>query len=256
MAGMSDHRTSEQTEDRYARQWQLPELGTDGHRRIRESGVVIVGCGALGSNSADLLARSGIGRLTLIDADHLAEHNLQRVASYREQDIGRPKVEALADALRAANRDVQVHTVIDRVRAGNASELIAQGDLVIDGLDNYASRYVVNDACVSSGMPWVFGAVAATSGITMLIVPGEGACLRCLFPEAPPPDSVLTAGTSGLLAPTPRLIASLQVAFALRWISDPDSSRASRLLFVDCWDPSWFEQPVARNADCPSCSIL
>ncbi len=247
-----------QPQDRYARQRQLREVGTEGHRRIRETSVVIVGCGALGSNSADLLVRSGIGRLTLVDADRLADHNLQRVAVYREQDVSRPKVEALAEALRRTNRDVEIQAVADRIRADNADRLVLEGDILIDGLDNFSSRYVVNDACVSNRIPWVFGAVAGTFGMTMLIVPGRSACLRCLFPEPPDPERVLTAGNTGLLAPIPRVIASLQVATALRWISDPDpgSGRAGMLQFGDCWTASLSEQQVTRHVDCPACGDI
>ncbi|MBN1858772.1 HesA/MoeB/ThiF family protein [Candidatus Bipolaricaulota bacterium] len=242
-----------QPEDRYARQWQLPELGAEGHRRIRERGVVIVGCGALGSNSADLLVRSGIGRLTLVDADRLTENNLQRVAVYREEDTARPKAEALAEALRAINRDVEIRAVIDRIRESNARRLVLEGDILIDGLDNYASRYVVNGACVATGIPWVFGAVAGTFGMTMLIAPGTSACLHCLFPEPPDREHVLTAGNSGLIAPIPRIIAALQVATALRWITAPDSCQAGMLRFIDCWTASLSEQRVTRNLDCPTC---
>ena len=250
---MSGHPVPQPQEDRYVRQRQLPELGEEGHRRIRAARVAIVGCGALGSGSADPLVRSGIGRLTLIDADRLTEHNLQRVSVYRESDIGRPKVEALAEALRATNRDCDIRPVFERLTSGNALRLLAEADVVIDGLDNYTSRYVLNDACVSRRIPWVFGAVAGTSGMTMLIVPGASACLRCLFPEPPDPDSVLTAGTSGLLAPIPRLIASLQAASAFRWIADPDPRQAGRLLFADCWSSSFFEQCVEINRDCTLC---
>ena len=253
---MSDHPAPEPREDRYVRQRQLPELGDEGHRRIRAARVTIVGCGALGSGSADPLVRSGIGQLTLIDADRLTEHNLQRVSVYREQDIGRPKVEALAEALRATNRDSEIRSMFDRLTPANTARLLAETDLVIDGLDNYTSRYALNDACITHRIPWVFGAVAGTFGMMMLIVPGASACLRCLFPEAPDPHSVLTAGTSGLLAPTPRLIASLQAASALRWIADPDPGQAGRLVFADCWNFSVFEQRVEINDNCILCRDL
>jgi len=183
--------------DRYLRQMALPEIGNLGQERLRDSTVLVAGCGALGSNSAEIVARAGVGRIVLIDSDTVEMGNLQRQGLLREADIGEPKAEAAASALRRINSDIEIDFKVERIGAGNVERFLAGVDLVLDGFDNMPSRYLLNDACVKHKVPWVFAAVAGTFGMTMPIIPHKTACLRCLSPDPVPDEFVLTAGNSG-----------------------------------------------------------
>jgi adenylyltransferase/sulfurtransferase len=239
-------------EDRYLRQIALPEVGAEGQRRLARASVLVVGCGALGTNVAEVLARSGVGRLVLIDSDRLEPHNLQRQALAVEDDVGRPKATATADALARVNSEIRLEAHVARLDGGNAERLLEGVDLVVDGLDNLPSRYALNDACVKRVVPWVFAAVAGTCGMTMPILPGRGPCLRCLLPHPPPQEEVLTAATSGILPALPRAVASIEATWAMRLLLDADCLPV-RLLTVDLWQASYSVEQVVRSERCPCC---
>lgn len=239
-------------EDRYERQIALPEIGAAGQARLRESRVLIVGCGAIGSNVAEPLARAGIGEIILVDYDILELSNLQRQGLVTEGDVDRLKAEVLAERLAVVNSEVKVDYQVLQVDPGNVEGVVEGADIVFDGLDNYPARYLVNDACVKHGIPWVFAAVAGTYGEVMPVIPGKGACLRCLIPYPPPDAAVLTAGTSGLLNAVPRAIAAIAVAEGIKILLGA-AELPTRLVTLDLWQGGFAAQVIPRDEECPCC---
>jgi adenylyltransferase/sulfurtransferase len=240
------------TEDRYIRQISLSEFGETGQRRLRAARVLIAGCGALGTNSAETLARAGVGRILLIDFDRVERSNLQRQVLMREEDIGQPKAQAVAETLKEINSDIEISYENTRITPTNVERLIADVDLVMDGFDNLPSRYLLNDACVKHGIPWVFATVAGTFGMTMTIIPAQGPCLRCLFPDPAPEEFVLTAGNTGLINTIPRAIVALQTTQAMKILLGAFEPPV-KLTTYDIWQETFSSQEIPRNEDCPCC---
>ncbi len=239
-------------EDRYIRQTSLPEIGEAGQRRLNGVSVLVTGCGALGTNAAEMLARAGIGRIRLVDFDRVERSNLQRQSLMRETDIGHAKARATTEALQAINSQITIEHEVSRVEPENVERLLADIDLVIDGFDNLPARYLLNDACVKHRIPWVFAAVAGTFGMTLPILPGDGPCLRCLMPEPAPDEVVLTAGNAGLINTIPRAVTAIQATLAIQillgtFVPPP------RLFTLDVWETSLTAQDVTRNPECPCC---
>ena len=239
-------------EDRYVRQISLPEFGKAGQRRLRAARVLIAGCGALGTNSAEILTRAGVGRILLVDFDRVEQSNLQRQVLMREEDIGQPKAQAVAEALKGVNSDIEVSYENTRITPKNVERLIADVDLVIDGFDNHPSRYLLNDACVKRRVPWVFATVAGTFGMTMPIIPVQGSCLRCLFPDPAPKEFVLTAGNTGLINTIPQAIVALQSTQAMKILLGSFELPA-KLTTYDIWQETFSAQEIMRNENCPCC---
>jgi molybdopterin-synthase adenylyltransferase len=204
--------------DRYSRQILFRGIGREGQRRIGEAKVVVVGAGALGSVSSEMLTRAGIGRLTIIDRDFVEPSNLQRQSLYTEQDAaeGVPKAVAAARALRAINSDVEVTGVVEDVTADNIRSLCSGHDVIVDGCDNFEIRYLLNDFSVSTGIPWFYGAALGSYGLAMTVLPGQTPCLCCVFPEAPQAGTGETCDTAGIIAPVIHTVAAHQVAQVLR----------------------------------------
>ncbi|MFW6369378.1 MAG: ThiF family adenylyltransferase [Myxococcota bacterium] len=241
------------TGDRYARQRALPQIGDEGQERLSASTVIIIGCGALGCAQAQLLARAGVGVLRLVDRDFVELSNLHRQLLFDEQDAlrRRPKAEAAALHLEAANSDVVIEPLVRDVDASNVLEIIGHGDLVLDATDNVETRYLLNDACVSIDMPWVYGGAAGTQGLVMPVLPGSGPCLRCVFREPPPPGSLPTLEAGGVLNTGPALIAALQATVAQQILVG--ASLEPELLSVDLWQSRFRSISVRREPDCPCC---
>ena len=238
--------------DRYLRQRTLPEIGEDGQRRLAQAAVLVAGCGALGTNIAEVFARAGIGRVVLVDDDRVELSNLQRQVLMAEADVGRPKASAVAEALAKINSQVDVSHEVTRISADNVERLIGNVDIVLDGFDNLPARYLVNDACVKRGVPWVFAAVAGTYGMTMPVLPGEGPCLRCLFPNPAPEEVVLTAGNAGIINTLPRAIVAIQTTQALRILLG-SFELPVMLTTIDIWQGVYNVQQIPRNRACPCC---
>jgi adenylyltransferase/sulfurtransferase len=241
---------------RYSRQALFPPIGAAGQERLRGAHALLTGCGGLGAEAASLLARAGVGRLRLVDRDVVDLSNLQRQALYDEADArgGVPKAVAAARHLRAINAEVEVEPVVADLHAGNVLELLAGVDLVVDGFDNFEGRYLLNDACVRRGVPWVHGACVGSYGVSTLVVPGRTPCLRCVQPELPPPGSSPTCDTAGILGPAAHLIAALEVAQALRWLVTGAAPAPAVMMTADVWDLRFqrVELP-ARDPRCPCC---
>lgn len=239
---------------RYARQAVLGVIGHAGQEALARSTVLVVGCGALGSAQAELLARAGVGRLILVDRDVLELHNLQRQLLFDEQDVRQrmPKAAAAARRLRAINSEIAIQAQITDVTAANVAELIGLADLVIDGTDNFETRYVLNDAAVQSGKPWVYGGVLGTDGTVMAVRPGQGPCLRCLLPNPPDAHLLPTCETQGVLNTAVVWVAALQVTEAIKvLIRDP--SAEFKFHALDVWHGTNHSVAVKRNDGCVCC---
>ena len=242
--------------ERYSRQMLLPGWGQEGQQCLRQKTAVVVGCGALGSHIASHLVRAGVGRLVLADRDFVEWHNLPRQALYAESDAeaGVPKAVAAARRLRQINAQVEIEEHVVDVSADTVEELIAGSDLVLDGADNFEVRYLVNEACVKHGIPWVYGGVLGTYGLMAPIVPGETPCLRCLLGPMPPPGAVPTCETAGVLGTVVALIAALEATEGLKILLERDDQVLRSLVMVDVWKGD-FERVQAQKgaASCPVC---
>lgn len=221
---------------RFDRQARFAELGLAGQARLFESRVVLIGAGALGGVLAQTFVRSGVGTLVLCDRDVVCETNLARQVLFEERDVGRAKVAAARDTLSRIGGPTELVTHAVHVDATNLEELCEGADLVVDGTDNLQTRYLVNDWAVSEATPWVYGGVVGASGLVLAIVPGRGPCLACLFPEPPPPGTLATCDTAGVLLPAVGAIASMQAGLALRLLACPDDDTLEpRLIELDVW---------------------
>ncbi len=206
--------------DRYHRQRLLPEIGDAGQERLARGRVLFVGCGALGCAQADLLARAGVGHLRIVDRDVVEPTNLQRQTLYSEADVGKAKALAAAERLRAINSGITIEPITADVTSENAEELAAGCDAILDGTDNFETRYLLNDVSVKLGVPYVYGGVIASRGMAATFVPGDRPhstpCLRCVLPEPPPAGSVPTCDTAGVLGPAVAIVAAQQAADAMK----------------------------------------
>jgi molybdopterin-synthase adenylyltransferase len=242
---------------RYQRQMLLPQLGQAGQARLGGSRAVIVGCGALGSVIAEQLARAGVGHLRLVDRDIVELSNLHRQVLFDEADAsaGLPKAIAAAERLRRVNGLITVEPLAVDLHAGNVEELTAGVDLILDGTDNVETRYLLNDAAVKHAIPWIYGACVGSEGRVMAIQPGEGPCLRCLFPAAPKGSDLPTCDTAGVLGPVASVVASLQALAAIKLLSGNTAAVSKQLLVLDLWNDRMRAVDVsgARRSDCPAC---
>ncbi|MCI0587025.1 MAG: ThiF family adenylyltransferase [Planctomycetes bacterium] len=242
-------------EERYSRQIRFAPVGPSGQERLGRSSAVLVGCGALGASLADLLVRAGIGRLRIVDRDFVEGSNLQRQTLFEEADArgSLPKAEAARRRLSAVNSAVAVEAAVSDLHASNAGELLGGADLLLDGTDNFSTRYLLNDYAVERGIPWIYGGAVGASGLVLAVLPGVGACLRCLFPEPPPEGASPTCDTAGILAPAATLVASLQAAAALQILTGNGAAACRDLRQVDVWEGSVRSIRVERREDCPAC---
>jgi molybdopterin/thiamine biosynthesis adenylyltransferase len=242
--------------ERYSRQIRFNRIGEHGQRRIMESHAVIVGCGALGSLHAASLGRAGVGRITIIDRDFVERNNLQRQFLFDEEDAAAalPKAIAAQRRLSRANSAIHVRGVVEDLNDGNASDLLSGADVILDGTDNFETRYLINDFCIASGTPWVYGAAVGSYGVMMPVLPGDSACLRCVYPD-PPSGAQPTCETSGVLNSIVCLIASLQVTEAIKILSGNSGSVRRKIVTADVWEGPVREmdQP-ARDPECPACA--
>jgi len=244
--------------ERYARQLVLPEVGATGQRRLQDARVLLVGAGGLGSPAALYLAAAGVGHLTLVDDDRVERSNLQRQVLHRDADAGAAKVCSGVAALRALNPTVEVTGRDVRLTADNARELLAGQHVVIDGSDNFATRYVLNDACVALGLPLVHGSVFRFEGQVSVFWParpGEpGPCYRCLHPEPPPPELAPSCAEAGVLGVVPGIIGVLQATETLKLLLGAGVPLVGRLLHYDGLRGSFDEFEVSRDPGCRTCA--
>ncbi|HEX2473380.1 MAG TPA: ThiF family adenylyltransferase [Lacipirellulaceae bacterium] len=229
---------NEQALSRYDRQMRFVPLGDAGQRRLDEGRALVCGCGALGSVIAETLVRSGVGFTRIVDRDFLELNNLQRQVLYDERDVadGLPKAVAAANKLRQINSEVVVEPVVADLTHNNIAALADEVDVIVDGTDNFATRFLINDFAVKHGKPWIYGGCIGAEGQSMTILPGETACLACLMADLPPPGTTPTCDTAGILAPIVNVIASIEAAEALKILSGNRAATSRRLTIIDLWD--------------------
>lgn len=238
---------------RYGRHLVLPEVGVQGQLRLRAASVLVVGAGGLGSPLALYLAAAGVGRLGLVDFDTVDLSNLQRQILYGTSDVGRSKVTVAAERLKDINPHVTLQAHATRLTAANALALVRDHDIVVDGSDNFATRYLVNDACVLAGRPNVHGSIYRFEGQVALFWAGRGPCYRCLFPEPPAPGTVPDCAEGGVLGVLPGIIGALQATETVKWILDRGETLCGRLLLCDALEMRFRELQLRRDPGCPVC---
>lgn len=244
--------------ERYSRQVRFAPLGEPGQLRLMNSRVALCGCGALGTVMADALVRAGVGYVRLIDRDFVEISNLQRQVLFDEQDVADqlPKAVAAATKLRRINSLVTVEPIVADLHPQNIESLLQGVDLILDGTDNFETRFLINDAALELNTPWVYGGCVGSHGQTMAIFPGRTACLRCLIESPPEPGTAETCDMAGVLAPAIQVIASLQVTAALKILSGQADKVAPRLTMIDVWEETFRTvqvDDVRQNSNCPTC---
>ena len=245
-------------DERYSRQILFSGIGKEGQARLLRSRVLIIGCGALGSAQAEGLARAGVGNLRIVDRDFVEASNLQRQTMFTERDA----VERTPKAIAAANHigefaaGINVEPEIADVNNSNIERLVKNCDLVLDGTDNFATRYLINDACVKHEIDWIYGAAVGSYGVTMTIRPHQTACLRCVFEEAPPAASAPTCDTAGVIMPIISIVAAVQSAEALKLLTGQSESLHRSLMQFDVWRNEWRKiNPGPPAPGCITCSL-
>ncbi|MFH1530271.1 MAG: ThiF family adenylyltransferase [Pseudomonadota bacterium] len=240
--------------DRYSRQILFSPIGQAGQDRLGRARAVIAGCGALGTVIATGLVRAGIGHVRIIDRDLIELHNLQRQILFDEDDVAArlPKAIAAQRHLARVNSAIEIEGVVSDLNHTNAEALLGDADVILDGLDNFETRFLVNDVALKLGIPWVYGGAVSSHGSQMNILPGETACFRCLVGEVPPGGASATCDTVGVIAPAPMIVGALQIAEALKILTDRDAA-SREVAFFDVWDGTWTRTHVKPREDCPSC---
>ena len=240
---------------RYIRQTIFPGIGQTGQQRLSEARVVIIGCGATGTVIANHLARAGVGQLIAADRDFVELNNLQRQLLFDEQDLAQnlPKAVAAERKLRAVNSDIEVQGVVTDINAENIESLIEGATVVLDGTDNFETRYILNDACLKHKIPWIYTGAVATYGMSQTIIPGQTACLRCHFEDVPPPGTNATCDTAGVVGPVVAAIASVSATEAIKLIVGQGDLNGG-IIHFDVWYNTFeqFESSGPRE-DCPAC---
>ena len=238
---------------RYGRHLIMPEVGMEGQRKLKAASVLVVGAGGLGSPTAIYLAAAGVGRIGIVDHDVVDQSNLQRQILYSEADVGRPKIEVAQERLRALNPEVEVQVYQEALTSENALDIIQEYDVVVDGTDNYPTRYLVNDACVLLKKPNVYGSIFRFEGQASVFDATEGPCYRCLYPEPPPPGLVPSCAEGGVLGVLPGIIGLLQATETVKIILGEGRPLIGRLLLFDALRMSFDELRLRKDPDCPIC---
>lgn len=235
---------------RYSRQVVLENIGQSGQEMLLKSKVIIIGCGALGTNIANTLTRAGIGNIMIVDRDIVELNNLQRQVLFDEEDVGTAKAFAAARKLKKINSQIEIKYLIKDLNNRNIEEVLTGFDLVIDATDNIPTRMTINDTCVKQGLPWIYAGVIRTNGMVLNIMPG-GPCLRCLLPGIPPPGSMQTCETAGVLNTIPNIIASIESTEAIKILLNKDIER--RLIIYDVWEHRFDTIEIKRDDKCECC---
>ena len=245
-------------DERYSRQILFSGIGDEGQQRLLAARVLIVGCGALGSAHADSLARAGVGQLRIVDRDFVEPSNLQRQTMFTESDAEQrlPKAIAAANHLRQINSEIEIEPHILDINYSSVERLLDGCDLVIDGTDNFATRYLLNDACVKHNVNWIYGAAVGSYGVTMTIRPHETACLRCVFEEPPPAASAPTCDTSGVIMPIINIVSAVQVSEAMKLLTGNFEDLHGSLMQFDVWRNEWRRIGTGSpRPDCKTCGL-
>lgn len=238
---------------RYSRHLTLPEVGVLGQQKLKDASVLIVGAGGLGSPASLYLTAAGVGRIGLVEFDSVDLTNLQRQLLYETADVGRRKLDAARERLEATNPEVTIECFDTRLTSQNALDIIRRFDIVVDGSDNFPTRYLVNDAAVIAGVPVVYGSIHRFEGQVSVFGEGDGPCYRCLFREPPPAGAVPNCAEAGVLGVLPGIVGTLQATEAIKLILGIGESLSGRLLLVNALDMSFRTIELRRDPDCPAC---
>ena len=238
---------------RYSRHLIMPEVGIEGQQKLKDAGILLIGAGGLGSPLGLYLAAAGVGRLGIVDFDKVDFTNLQRQIIHRTEDVGRLKVESAKERILTINPDVEVATFNTKISRENIAELIKGYDVVIDGTDNFPTRYLVNDACVFQRKPNIYGSIFRFDGQATVFAPLKGPCYRCLYPEPPPPGMVPSCAEGGVLGVLPGIIGVIQATEAIKLIIGKGEPLIGRLLIYNALKMEFREVKLRRNPQCPVC---
>ncbi|MCC6153405.1 MAG: molybdopterin-synthase adenylyltransferase MoeB [Candidatus Hydrogenedentes bacterium] len=238
---------------RYSRHLIMPEVAMDGQKRLKAAKVLLIGAGGLGSPLGLYLAAAGVGKIGIVDFDVVDYSNLQRQVMHTTKDVGRKKIESAAEHLRAINTDIEIETYEARITSENALNLIEPYDIVIDGTDNFPTRYLTNDACVLLGKPNIYGSIYRFEGQASVFATKGGPCYRCLFAEPPPPGAVPSCAEGGVLGILPGVIGCIQATEAIKLIIGKGKPLIGRLLLYDALEMKFREVKIKRNPECPMC---
>ncbi len=240
--------------DRYSRQTLCRVIGEEGQKKLAGSSVVIIGCGALGTVIANTLVRAGVGRVRIIDRDLIEYHNLQRQVLFDEEDVKNqvPKAIAAERHLKKVNSSVEIEGIVADVHYANIEELVGGFALILDGLDNPETRFLINDVSLKHGIPWIYGGAIATYGMTMNIIPGKTPCFRCVFPSVPPQGIIPTCDRAGVISPAPSIIASLQSVEAMKILIKAKEISLD-VVYLDVWQGTFERFRPHSKPDCPAC---
>lgn len=245
---------------RYHRQYLFQKIGEAGQRKLIEGKITIIGCGALGTVLVNTLARAGVGFIRIVDRDFIEFNNLQRQVLFDEDDIkdNLPKAIAAERKARKINSQIKIEAIVSDVNFTNIEGFIRDVDLVLDGTDNFETRFLLNDACVKLNKPWIYGAVVGSHGLTMTVIPKKTPCLRCVFESAPPPELTPTCDTAGIIAPASMVIASLESTEAIKYLTGNFADLNTSLYSFDVWtlkDQSFKLEGLRDAMECPTCKI-
>ena len=240
--------------DRYSRQVLFPGIGEEGQKKLGNSSVALIGCGALGTVIATSLVRAGIGKVKIIDRDFIEYHNLQRQVIFDEEDIkaGLPKAIAAERHLKKVNSSIEIEGIVADVNYTNIERLVGGADVILDGLDNFETRLLINDVSLKHKIPWVYGGAIAASGMTMNIIPGQTPCFRCLQGSPAGRGIALTCDTAGVISPAPFIVGSLQTVEAIKILVGAKEINRD-LIVIDVWEGKFSRLKIGRRADCPAC---
>jgi adenylyltransferase/sulfurtransferase len=240
--------------DRYSRQTLFPEIGEEGQNKLGNSSVVIIGCGALGTIIATSLVRAGVGKVKIIDRDFIEYHNLQRQLIFNEEDIEAqlPKAIAAERHLKKVNSSIEIEGVVADVNYTNIERLVTGADLILDGLDNLETRFLINDVSLKHNIPWIYGGAVSSHGMTMTIIPHETPCFRCVWASSTSGGIALTCDTAGVISPAPFIIGSLQTAEAMKILVGVEEINRD-VIMIDVWKGEFRRFKSGHRADCPAC---
>jgi adenylyltransferase/sulfurtransferase len=244
---------SDQQLERYSRNIILKEVGGKGQKKLLAGRVLVLGAGGLGSPCAYYLAAMGVGKIGLVDSDNVDLSNLQRQILHFNTDINRPKTASAAEKLSALNPDIQVEEIRLRLTSGNILDVIKDYDIVVDGTDNFPTRYLANDACVMAGKPLVHAGILRFNGQIITILPKKTACFRCLFPSPPPPGAIPTCQEAGILGSVAGVLGSLMATEVAKFFLGQGELLTNRILIYDALEVSFREVKIPRNPQCPVC---
>lgn len=241
--------------DRYSRQMLFPGIGKEGQKKLGQSYVVVIGCGALGTVIATCLVRAGVGKVRIIDRDFIEYHNLQRQMLFDEEDIRNelPKAIAAEWHLKKVNSSVEVEGIVADVNFTNIERFVTDADLILDGLDNFETRFLINDVSLKHKIPWIYGGAITASGMTMSILPDETPCIRCVWGNPTGGGMGLTCDTAGVISPAPFIIGCLQSAEALKILVDATTEINRKLIIIDVWQGRFDHFSISPRPDCPAC---